>query len=401
MFSRGLYTPKFLAAVSAATISALAVNSSSPTATATPYIGRFAMCDNVDKRPVEEGLTTKKMYFYRAPVANQVSLTDRNVLLTLPHSRTLGKDVAKLLGLPNGGISVGKYNDGETSVKVDASVRGKDVFVLSSTVSNDSIIETLLTISTLRRASAKSICCIIPYYGYGRMDMKRKREPIAAADIARMFESMGVDSVILMDIHNDSVSGFFNLEIPVDNLETGPVAAAFFNEQLEGSHDVVIVAPHEGQVGRASDFRKRFSQLSQREVPMVFVSKTRLKPGEKTPTQELIGDVKGKTCVIVDDIVATGATLAGNVKLLKEKGASSVYAFATHGLFTGEGGGKRLGEMSDLEGLEYLLVTNTVYHEKEELGGKIKQLSVAPLIAEAIARTVAKRSISGILNVED
>jgi len=127
---------------------------------------------------------------------------------------------------------------------------------------------------------------------------------------------------------------------------------------------------------------------------MVFVSKTRHKPGETTPTQELIGDVTGKTCVIVDDIVATGETLVGNVNLLKRKGAKKVYAFATHGLFTEKG-------LEDkLDGLEYLLVTNTVYHKKEELGKKIKQLSVAPLIAEAIARTVAKRSISGILNVE-
>ena len=146
-------------------------------------------------------------------------------------------------------------------MKVDTSIRGKDVFVLSSTVSNDSIIETLLTISTLRRASAKSICAIVPYYGYGRMDMKRKREPIAAADIALMLESMGVDSVILMDIHNEAVGGFFNLDIPVDNLETGPVAAAFFNEELEADKDVVIVAPHEGQVMRAKDFRKRFSKV--------------------------------------------------------------------------------------------------------------------------------------------
>lgn len=205
------------------------------------------------------------MYFYRAPVGNMVAKTERNVLLTLPQSRTLGKDVAKLLHLPPGGLTVSKFKDGETSVKVDASVRGKDVFVLSSTTTNDSIIETLLTISTLRRASAKSICAIIPYYGYGRLDMKRKREPIAAADIAMMLESMGVDSVILMDIHNDSVAGFFNLDIPVDNLETGPVAAAFFNEQLEGDENVVVVAPHEGQVNRASDFRKRFQQVRQRE----------------------------------------------------------------------------------------------------------------------------------------
>lgn len=132
---------------------------------------------------------------------------------------------------------------------------------------------------------------------------------------------------------------------------------------------------------------------------MVFVSKTRQRPGELIPSKELIGDVRGKTCIIVDDIVDSGTTLTDNVRLLKEKGAKRVYAYATHGLFTGEGGGKGLEK--DMEGLEYLLVTNTVYHRKEELGEKIKQLSVAPLLAEAIARTVAKRSISGILNVED
>ena len=216
------------------------------------------------------------------------------------------------------------------------------------------------------------------------------------------------------------------MTVPVDHLIPGPVAAAYFNEELENTPatDLVVVAPHEGQVPRTSDFRKRLIKLKGENVDMAFVSKTRnvkslknLDPShpsyystlsntkhtlagknagdEYTPT--LVGDVKGKTCVIVDDIVDTGTTLINAVKLLKAAGAHKVYAYATHALFTKD---STLREITDSE-LEYLLVTNTVYHKRGTLPGKVRQLSVAPLVAEAIARTIHNQSVSGILKDKD
>ncbi|GMI34387.1 hypothetical protein TeGR_g6808 [Tetraparma gracilis] len=346
-------------------------------------------CDARDAPPqsfftksVKEGVTTKKNYFNHSPAG------------------------------------VGKYNDGETSVQVLSTCRGKDAFVICSTRRNDDIMELLLTVSALRRASSKTITAVVPYYGYSRQDMKRKREPIAAADIALMLTEMGADRVMCMDLHNDSLRGFFDVSTPVDNLLPGPVAAAYMNEQLgEGEDEVMVVAPHEGQVGRAAEFRRKLNTLSGKPVGMAFVSKHRAaKEGAsrlRTPDAAnpaawsaragslaggdyqamLVGDVKGKTCVIVDDIVDTGTTLLNVVEQLKLAGAKKVYAFATHALFSGEDTLARITK-SDLE---YLLVTNTVYHKTGSLPGKIRQLSVAPLLAEAIARTVENRSVSEIL----
>ncbi|GMH97744.1 hypothetical protein TrST_g168 [Triparma strigata] len=347
---------------------------------------------------VEEGLTTRKFYFYNTPAASSIS-SKRTNIYTLPSSLTLSRDITSLLGLPLSRLSVGKYADGETSVKIDDGCRGKDVFVVCSTVDDDSLIECLLTISTLRRASAKSICCIIPYYGYSRSDQKKApRTPIAAADISLMFTTMGVDSVICMDLHNDSLRGFWDNGVPVDHLQPVPVAAAWFYEEV-GVEDLCVVAPHEGQVARASDFRKRLQKLSGVDVPMAFVSKSRSHHGTREGEYEpiLVGEVKGKTVIIVDDIISSGNTMLKVNELLHDAGCSKSYGYATHGLFSSPTVLKEFSESS----MEYVLVTNTIYHKKGSLPEKVKQLSVAPLVAEAVARTVGKRSVSGILNEED
>jgi ribose-phosphate pyrophosphokinase len=361
-------------------------------------------------------VTTKRSYFFHTPVKSLDP--DRVGIFAMPSSKTLGRDVTALLGLPSSEVNVGAYADGESTIQVVDTCRGKEVFVICSTTSNGAIMELLLTVSTLRRASAKTITAVLPYYGYCRQDMKRKREPIAAADIAMMLEEMGVDRVMCMELHNDSLRGFFDVTVPVDHLIPGPVAAAYFNEELEealkeDAESVVVVAPHEGQVPRAGEFRKKLIGLSGKDIDMAFVSKQRgygqsaplpsknmaawstrggSTPDEYTPM--LVGDVKGKTCVIVDDIVDTGTTLLNVVKLLKNAGAKKVYAYATHGLFTT----KECVYDIEKSDLEYLLVTNTVYHKAGSLPGKIRQLSVAPLVAEAIMRTVQNRSVSGILS---
>ena len=262
------------------------------------------------KRTVQGQVTTKKMYFYREQKPTEYFF--KNVALFAgPSSEQLGSDVAQLLGLNLHSISVGKFADGETAVQANEPLRGKHVYVINSTPSVDALMELFFTISALKRASAKSVTAVIPYYGYSRQDRKITREPIAGADVARMLEEVGVDRVMCLDLHNDSLRGFFSPKVPVEHLLPGPVAAAYFNEELfdndndEGKEktkkipEVTIVASHEGQVGRATRFRKVLKALSGKDIDIAFISKVRQFPGQKSYEPYLVGDVKGRTCIVV------------------------------------------------------------------------------------------------------
>eukprot|EP00533_Pseudo-nitzschia_delicatissima_P003959 CAMPEP_0116087616 /NCGR_PEP_ID=MMETSP0327-20121206/5454_1 /TAXON_ID=44447 /ORGANISM="Pseudo-nitzschia delicatissima, Strain B596" /LENGTH=447 /DNA_ID=CAMNT_0003578687 /DNA_START=387 /DNA_END=1730 /DNA_ORIENTATION=+ len=346
-------------------------------------------------------VSTKKMYFYKTSQI-QSKKKSKFILLAGPSSETLGGDIAHLLGWDLNSMSVGKFADGETRVEIGESVRGKHVYLICSTSSNDSVMELAFMISALRRSSVKSITAVIPYFGYSRQDQQFGREPVAASDVAKMYEEMGVDHVMCMDLHNDSIRGFFAPKTPVENLMPVPVAAAYFNEELgSGDEKITVVASHEGQVTRAAIFRSVLKRLSGRDIGFAFITKNRLRRGETKYTPEVVGNVKGRRCIIVDDLINTGTTLESNVEKLAELGAESIHAWATHGVFgPNEYSSKVLKKIASMEKLDYLLISNSVKHEGS-LPMKVRQLNVAPLLAEAIARSFHNQSVSGILNLDE
>lgn len=362
---------------------------------------------------------TKNMYFFQS---SQVKETKRNKfrLFALPSSENLGKEMAYLLGTGLNCLSVGAFTDGETSVKIDEAIRGKEVYVVCSTTSTTAIMELLLTISALRRGSAKRICAVIPYYGYCRQDRRTgfKREPIAAADMSKLLEEMGVDSVIAVDLHNPLLKGFFSPHVPVDHLMPGPVAAAYFYEELFGtggkdsanekreskdesetepkeSPKITIVAAHESQVFRANGFRNALQKLSgSDDIKVALISST-----TALNVHTLVGDVKGRKCIIVDDIISTGGTMRGAIDTVNKSGASEIYAWATHGvLHLPENDAPE--KIQDMDCLNFLLISNSVAIDRE-LPPKIRKLSIAPLLAESVARSLHSDSISTMMTVKE
>jgi len=263
------------------------------------------------RRKCQDQVYTKNMYFYKSGAIMPGNVRNKFRLFALPSSESLGREMAFLLDTELNSIDVGAYNDGETSVQIADTIRGKNVFVVCATTSASAITELLLTLSALRRGSAKRICAILPYYGYSRQDRRTgmKREPIAAADMAYLLEEMGVDSVICVDLHNALLKGFFSPVIPVDHLSPGPVAAAYFYEELFGVGDekkaavpkITVVAAHENQVSRANVFRNALMKLSgSNDIQVALISNTRkLSDNTMSSSAEIVGDVDGRQCIIV------------------------------------------------------------------------------------------------------
>ena len=283
----------------------------------------------------------------------------------------------------------------QVNIKVHDSVRGKDVYVIQPTCIpvNDNLMELFLMISTFRRSSARSVTAVIPYYGYARQDRKMTaRVPISAADVARMIEAMGCDRVIAVDLHCGQIQGFFGPRVPVDNLDGGTVGVHYFaGKRLV---DPVVVSPDAGGVYRAKRFREGLARLGV-ESGLAMIVKQRSRPGEVS-RMDLVGDIAGKDVVIVDDMIDTAGTLCKAADQLKFHGARRVFAFSSHGLFSGKAS-KRIMKS---KGLEEVVCLDTIPLSNEtKTHPKITQLSVAPLIAEAIKRVQWKQSVSTLFNV--
>eukprot|EP00537_Pseudo-nitzschia_pungens_P001520 CAMPEP_0172359792 /NCGR_PEP_ID=MMETSP1060-20121228/3932_1 /TAXON_ID=37318 /ORGANISM="Pseudo-nitzschia pungens, Strain cf. cingulata" /LENGTH=480 /DNA_ID=CAMNT_0013081579 /DNA_START=215 /DNA_END=1657 /DNA_ORIENTATION=- len=305
----------------------------------------------------------------------------------------LSLEICRHLGINLGKATVGRFADGEANVVVHENVRGKDCYVIQPTCPpvNDNIMELLLMVSTLRRASARRITVVIPYYGYARQDRKMQaRVPISAADVARLIEAMGVDRVIAVDLHCGQIQGFFGPRVPVDNLDGGIVGLDYFGSK--DLHNPVIVSPDAGGVYRAKKFKEGLMhKYDMQDIGLAMIVKQRARAG-LVDTMDLVGDVKNCDCILVDDMIDTAGTLCKAADVLIENGARRVFAFASHGLLSGPGN-ERLANSK----MEEIVILNTIpTSPQREANEKLTMLSVAPLLAQAIFNIHAKKSISAL-----
>ena len=297
-----------------------------------------------------------------------------------PH---LAADIMRHLEAPLGRALVGTWKNGETRVKLDANVRGCDVFVIQSICApvDHHLVELLLMIDALRRASAARITAVIPYYAYAKQEKKTSgREPISAKLVANLICTAGAHRVLTIDLHAPAIEGFF--DIPVDHLRATPLLARHFKR--EGIGHVVAVSPDAGGVQRAEDFRVRLGGS------LAIISKRHPGP-DLTEALEMVGDVDAKIAVIVDDMISTGTTLAIAAELLRDRGASTIHAAATHGIFAGDA-----LDLIDRSPLDRLVVTDTVPLPEVGPRAKIQIMTIAPLLAEAIMRIHKDLSISAL-----
>ncbi|MDP8261468.1 MAG: ribose-phosphate pyrophosphokinase [Candidatus Kappaea frigidicola] len=295
----------------------------------------------------------------------------------------LAEDIAKNLRIALGESTVSRFADGEIRVKIEENVRGKDVFVIQPTSppTNDSIMELLILIDALKRASAKRITAVIAYYGYARQDRKdQPRVPITAKLVADLLATAGASRVLTMDLHAEQIQGFFN--IPVDNLYAVNTFVSYFSKM--NIKDLCVVSPDVGGIKMARAYAKRLG------AGLAIVDKRRLND-KQAEVMHIIGDVRGKNIVMVDDVVSTAGTLVEGVVALKEKGAKDVYATITHPILA-----PPAIERINNSHLKELLVTDTIAIDKEKKCDRIKVLSVAPLFAEAIMRIHKEESVSAL-----
>jgi ribose-phosphate pyrophosphokinase len=304
-------------------------------------------------------------------------------LFSLSSNKKLAQEISEESGIPLSECEVTRFADGEIGVNITESVRGHHVFVIQPTSKpvNDHIMEVLIFTDALKRASAASITIIMPYYGYSRQDRKAKsRQPITAKLIADLLQVAGVDRVICIDLHAAQIQGFF--DIPIDNFPGMPLLASYFLRC--NLPDVTIVSPDHGGVTRARSFAKFFN------APIAIIDKRRPE-ANKAEVMNIIGDVAGRTCIMVDDIIDTGGTLMAGAQALVDAGAKEVYAAATHPLFS-DNAIARLQQSA----IKKVVVTNTVVIEDLKKYDKITQLSIGQLLGRAVINIIDDEPISQI-----
>lgn len=297
----------------------------------------------------------------------------------------LGKETARNLGLPVSAAVVSRFSDGEINIQIEENVRGRDVFIIQPTCAptNDNIMELILMADALRRASAGRITAVVPYFGYARQDRRVRsvRVPISAKVVADMFSEAGINRVLTVDLHAEQIQGFF--DCTVDNVYGTPVLLADIERQ--DYKDLLVVSPDIGGVVRARAMAKQL------QCDLAIIDKRRPE-ANKAEVMNIIGDVDGRTCLIIDDIIDTAGTLSNAANALKDNGAKSVIAYCTHPVLSGKA-------IDNIKGsaLDKLVVTDSIpLSEEARRCGRIRQLTIAPMLAEAIRRVSNEESISAM-----
>jgi len=307
---------------------------------------------------------------------------NRTIIIAGNSNRKLAEEIACYAGVELADALIGRFPEGEIRVKLNENVRGADVFIVQSTSMpvNDNLMELLVVIDALKRASAKRITAVIPFYGYARQDRKdQPRVPITAKLVANLLTTAGANRVLTMDLHADQIQGFF--DIPLDHLLAAPVFIDYF-KKLGDMKSFVVAASDIGGVKRAWYYAEKLN------TPIAIVDKKRSGP-ESVEAMHIIGDVKDKNIIIPDDMIATGGTLVQAAKFLKAKGAKDIYACMTHGIFSGQA----VEKIADSP-IKEVVVSNTIPQEEREKVKKIKVLSVGKIFGEGIARIHNEQTIS-------
>jgi len=303
----------------------------------------------------------------------------------------LAQEIAQHLGISLGAANVGRFSDGEVTVEIKQNVRARDVFVVQSTCNptNENLMELLIMVDALKRASAERISAVIPYFGYARQDRRPRsaRVPITAKVVANLLQTVGVSRVLTMDLHADQIQGFF--DIPVDNIYASPILLGDLRQQ--NYKDLIVVSPDVGGVVRARALAKQLG------CDMAIIDKRRPK-ANVSEVMHVIGDIDGRNCVIMDDMIDTAGTLVKAAEVLKERGAKMVYAYCTHPVFSGPA----IERITQGSALDEVVITNTIPLSTEVLNcKKIRQLSVAPLIAETVQRIARGESVMSLFDDQE
>jgi len=307
------------------------------------------------------------------------------MLFTGNANRALAQEIATNLGVELGKATVGRFSDGEVTVELLQNVRARDAFIVQSTCAptNDNLMELLIMVDALKRASARRITAVIPYFGYARQDRRPRstRVPISAKVVANLLETVGVERLLTMDLHADQIQGFF--DIPVDNIYASPVLLS--DLKSKNHSDLIVVSPDVGGVVRARALAKQLG------CDLAIIDKRRSAANE-SEVMHVIGEIDGRNCVIIDDMIDTAGTLVKAAEVLKERGARSVYAYCTHAVFSGPA-----IERIKTSALDEVVITNTIpLSDSAKSCAKIRQLSVAFLFAETIRRISDGESVTSL-----